>query len=102
MQKKKTLPEIVPLELHKYLDVFDKKKAKQLPKSWPWGHAIKLKEDFIPLDCKVYPLTLPETKEMNKFIDKNLAKGYIRPSKSPIASPFFFIDKKDSVENTRL
>ena len=97
-----TLPEIVPPELHEYLDVFDKEKAKQFLESQPWDHAIKLKEGFLPLDCKLYPLTLPETKEMNKFINKNLAKGYIRPSKSLMASSFFFVDKKDSVENTRL
>jgi len=29
-----------------------------------------------------------------EFIKKNLKKGYIRPSKSPMASPFFFITKK--------
>ena len=105
MPRKKTLkppPEIVPPELHKYLDIFNKEKAKWFPESWPWDHAIELKEDFTPLDCKVYPLTLPETKEMNKFINENLAKGYIRPLKSPMTSPFFFVDKKDSVENTGL
>ena len=32
---------------------------------------------------------------METFIKDNLTKGYIRPSKSPMASPFFFIDKKD-------
>ena len=88
--------------LHEYLDVFDKEKAKCFLESQPWDHAIKLKDNFLPSDCKVYPLTLLETKEMNKFINENLAKGYIRPSKSPMASPFFFIDKKDSVENTGL
>ena len=31
---------------------------------------------------------------MDKFIDENLAKGYIRPSKLPMASPFFFVAKK--------
>ena len=97
-----TLPKIVPPELHEYLDIFDKEKAKRFLESWPWDHAIKLKEDFLPSDCKVYPLTLPETEEMHKFINKNLAKGYIRPSKSPMASPFFFVDEKDSVENTGL
>ena len=30
-----------------------------------------------------------------KFLDENLAKGYIRPSKSPWAAPFFFVTKKD-------
>ena len=76
-------------------DVFDKVTAERFPESRPWDHAIDLKEDFVPLDCKVYPMTLPEQAELGKFIDKNLAKGYIRPSKSPMASPFFFISKKD-------
>src|SRR5258707_11047430 len=31
---------------------------------------------------------------MNEFINDMLSRGYIRPSQSPIASPFFFIDKK--------
>ena len=75
-QDMQTLPKIVPPELHEYLDVFNKERAKQFLESQPWDHAIELKEDFLPSDCKVYPLTLPETKEMNKFINKNLAKGY--------------------------
>jgi Reverse transcriptase (RNA-dependent DNA polymerase) len=33
---------------------------------------------------------------MDDFLNKNLAKGYIHPSKSPMASPFFFVAKKDS------
>ena len=37
----------------------------------------------------------PEEDAMTKeFIDDNLAKGYIRPSKSPMATPFFFVNKK--------
>jgi hypothetical protein len=38
---------------------------------------------------------MPEQEELDKFLDKNLAKGYIQPSKSSMASPFFFISKKD-------
>jgi len=30
-----------------------------------------------------------------EFIKEQLEKGYIRPSKSPYTSPFFFIKKKD-------
>ena len=40
-------------------------------------------------------MTLPEQAKLDKFIDENLAKGYIRPSKSPMAWPFVFISKKD-------
>jgi RNase H-like domain found in reverse transcriptase/Reverse transcriptase (RNA-dependent DNA polymerase) len=32
---------------------------------------------------------------LDKFLKENLKKGYIRPSQSPMASPFFFVSKKD-------
>ncbi|TFY78468.1 hypothetical protein EWM64_g5539 [Hericium alpestre] len=43
----------------------------------------------------MYPLAPGEQEALDKFLDKHLKKGYIRPSKSPLASPFFFIKKKD-------
>jgi len=33
--------------------------------------------------------------ELDKFLKENLEKGYIRPSQSPMASPFFFVSKKE-------
>ncbi len=36
-----------------------------------------------------------EEDSLREFIKEQLEKGYIRPSKSPYASPFFFIKKKD-------
>jgi hypothetical protein len=33
--------------------------------------------------------------ELDKFLKENLEKGYIWPSQSPMASPFFFVSKKD-------
>ena len=47
------------------------------------------------LDCKVYPLSPTEDVALQTFITENLSKGYIRPSKSPYAFPFFFIKKKN-------
>ena len=44
----------------------------------------------------MYLLSMEEEKEMNKFIDNNLRKGFIQESASPQASPFFFVAKKDS------
>jgi len=67
-----------------------------MPERKTWDHAIDLKTDFIPKDCKIYPLSSEEQKEQDKFLEENLRKGYIRPSKSPMASPFFFVSKKDS------
>ena len=38
---------------------------------------------------------MEEKVEMKSWIAKNLAKGFIRPSKSPYAAPCFFVSKKD-------
>ena len=47
------------------------------------------------LPGKVYSLTQSEQQALQEFVKEHLAKGYIRPSKSPYAAPFFFIKKKD-------
>ena len=94
-KEEKTLDKMLPLELMDYRHVFDKTIVECFPESRSWDHAIDLKDNFIPKDCKVYPLTLPEQAELDKFLKENLEKGYIQPSKSPMASPFFFVDKKD-------
>ena len=39
---------------------------------------------------------MEEQKEVSEFIDEQLAKGYIHPSKSEQTSPIFFVLKKDS------
>src|SRR5271156_1888545 len=91
----KTLEEMIPSELLKYQTVCDEVEANRFPESRPWDHAINLKDNFIPKDCPIYPLSLPIQGKLQEFIDDNLRKGYIRPSKSPMASPFFFVDKKD-------
>jgi hypothetical protein len=87
--------EIVPKEYHEYLDVFSEEKAQRFPKSRSWDHKIELKEDFVPKSFKNYNLTPVEQVELDKFLKENLDKGYIRPSQSPMASPFFFVTKKD-------
>jgi len=94
-KEEKTLDKMLPPELMDYRHIFDKTTVEHFPESRSWDHAINLKEDFIPKDCKVYPLTVLEQAKLDKFLKENLEKGYIRPSKSPMASPFFFVNKKD-------
>jgi hypothetical protein len=91
----KTDEQLVPAEYHKYLDIFSKEKAHRFPESRPWDHKIEMKEGFEPKLFKNYNLTAAEQLELDKFLKENLEKGYIRPSQSPMASPFFFVSKKD-------
>ena len=94
---KKEIPteELVPDDLHDFLDVFNEKQADRFPDSRPWDHKVEMKEGFEPKSFKVYNLTPIEQIELDKFLKENLDKGYIRPSQSPMASPFFFVTKKD-------
>ena len=96
-KKKEDLPlkEQIPKTYHEYLKNFDEKEANRFPESRPWDHKIKLKEGFQPKSFKSYNLTPKEQTELDKFLKKNLEKGYIRPSQSPMATPFFFVKKKD-------
>ena len=47
------------------------------------------------VDCKIYPLNPMEQKQLDEFPKEQLDTGRIQPSKSPMASPFFFVKKKD-------
>ena len=94
-KRTKTLEEMLPPHYLKYREVFEKTDFDTLPDRRPWDHAIELSPDFQPLDCKVYPLTSKEQEALEKFLTENLRTGRIRPSKSPMASPFFFVKKKD-------
>ena len=62
----------------------------------PWDHAIDFIKDTPPfLDCKIYPMTREEDIALKEFLTEQLKKGYIHPSMSLYASPFFFIHKKN-------
>jgi Reverse transcriptase (RNA-dependent DNA polymerase) len=87
--------QLVLAEYHEYLDIFSEEKAHRFPESRPWDNKIKMKEGFEPKLFKNYNLTPAEQLELDKFLKENLEKGYIRPSQSPMAFPFFFVSKKD-------
>ena len=55
-EKKKeiSLEERIPKEYHKFLDVFDEKKADQFPEERVWDHKIEMKDGFIPKSFKNY------------------------------------------------
>jgi transposase InsO family protein len=95
--QKRDIPikELVPEEYHEWLDVFNEKASDRFPDPRPWDHAIDTKEGFEPKNFKAYALSPEEHKLQKEFVDENLEKGYIRPSKSPMASPFFFVAKKE-------
>ena len=86
---------MVPKRFYWWLKVFGKMESERMPVRKVWDHVIDVKEDFKPSKAKVYPLSRNEREEVQKFVDKHLKKGYIRPSKSQQTLPVFFVGKKD-------
>ena len=87
----KSFEEMIPEPYRKLKQVFSEEASERLLAHKPWDHAIEL----IPgapetMHTKVYPMS-----PLDQFLQDNLCRGYIHPSKSPLASPVFFDKKKD-------
>jgi len=86
----------VPKEYQQFAKVFSEQESKRFLPKRAWDHAIEFKKDAPDaVDCKVYPMNRIEDEVVQKFLHDELEKGYIRESKSPYASSFFFVRKKD-------
>lgn len=57
---------------------------------------IDLLPGALPPKNRIYiPMLLPEMKAMEEYVEEALLQGFIRPSTSPAAADFFFVEKKD-------
>jgi len=91
----KKIKEMVPQKFLKWRKVFGKVESERMSTRKIWDHAIDLKKTFKPQKGRIYPLSRDKREEVQNFVNDQLRKGYIRPSKSPQTSPVFFVDKKD-------
>jgi len=87
--------EKLPPEYHDLLGTFSRKEADKLPRHRAYDHRIELlpgKEEghgFGPL----YGMSRNELLVLKKYLEDNLSKGFIRASRSPVASPVIFVRK---------
>ena len=87
---------MVSAEYSNYSNVFSAKyAAKLLENTGINEHAIELKEDKQSPFGPIYSLGLVKLETLKTYIKTNLAKGFIRPSKSPAGAPILFDRKLD-------
>jgi len=89
------IEEMVPRKFLKWKKVFRKVELEKIPTRKVWDHAIDLKETFKPQKGRIYLLSKNEREEVQNFVEDQLRKGYIRPSKLPQILPVFFVGKKN-------
>jgi len=87
---------VLPPEFSNFTDVFKKPKI-PLPPHRPFDHTIKLDDSSVLHQAKNYLLNPKEMEVLKAFIDENLKEGEIIPPKSPQASLFFFVLRKDGM-----
>ena len=85
--------DFVPPEYHDLLVAFDRKLANALPPSRPYDHAIDLVPGKSPPAHRPYAMSQQELTVLREHLDKELAKGFIRLSRSPAAAPVLFVKK---------
>ena len=89
------IEEIVPQRFLRQRKVFEKVESERMLMRKIYDHTIDLKKTFKSRKGKIYPLSRNKREEVQNFVEDQLRKGYIRPSKFPQTSPVFFVNKKN-------
>ena len=85
---------LVPEEYHDLIDVFEKQNADKLaPHREDHDFKIELESGKTPSFGPLYGMSREELMVLRKYLDDHLAKGWIRPNRSPFASPVIFVKK---------
>ena len=87
----------LPSEYQDFEDLFKEKKEEvALSKYKPWDHEIPIEDGKTPNHYRgLISLFKKEEDFLKDYIEKHLAKGFIRPSKSSIAHGVLFAPKKN-------
>ena len=91
----KTTTDSLPSKYEDFGDVFEKKNVDRLPEHRPYDYPIDLQEVVNPPFGPIYGLSELELLALRTYLDENLEKGFIQPSKSPTGAPILFVKKKD-------
>ena len=76
--------------------MFEKSVVDRLPPHRPGiNHAVRLKESETPMWGPLYSMSRAELVIVEEWLDKNMSRGFIRQSFSPIAAPVLFAKKFD-------
>jgi hypothetical protein len=81
--------------LEEFPDVMPEELPEDLPPRRRVDHAIEVVPGVAPPTKARYRMSHEELKELKVQLEELLAKGYIKPNKSPYGAPILFVHKKD-------
>ncbi len=80
---------------NEFRELFEENEATDLPSHQPWDHEIPLEDGATLRPAKMYPIAANQEGALREYLEKNLKKGFIRESQSPMASPVLMVPKKN-------
>jgi hypothetical protein len=83
--------------LEEFPDVMPDELLEDLPPRRRVDHAIEVMPGVTPPAKAPYRMSHEELKEFKVQLEELLAKGYIKPNKSPYGAPVLFVHKKDGM-----
>ncbi len=88
----------IPATLQEFLDVFNKEGTTTFIPYRPGVDLnIEFQEGKQPLYGPFYPLSSTELEVLQQYLEENLKKRFIQPSKSLTAAPILFVPKKNNI-----
>jgi len=100
LRKKNSRINWISKELYTTVDAYEISKQSEMSLSEykSWDHKISLLNDKQPKWMPLYSMSKDQLKEVRTYLDENLKRGFIRPSKSSAGYSILFISKKNDTK----
>ena len=92
---KQHIQNLVPRNYHDYITLFEEEERTDLPPHRHNDHKLEYDPTKDIPNQKLYPMKEKELEELRDYIGKNLSRGWIRESESPVGAPILFVKKKE-------
>ncbi len=100
LRKKNSRIDWISKELYVMIDAYEilKQSEMSLSKHKSWDHKILLLNDKQPKWMPLYSMSKDQLKKVRTYLDENLKRGFIRPSKSLTGYLILFVSKKNDTK----
>jgi len=100
LRKKNSRINWISKELYITIDVYEilKQSEMSLSEHKSWDHEIPLLNDKQPKWMLLYSMSENQLKKVKTYLNKNLKRGFIRPSKSLTEYSILFVSKKNGIK----
>ncbi len=88
---KESIKQKLPTKYYNSIDIFDQSKSQELPLNRFYDHKIEIKGGKKPPQSCYYPISGFKLQKIKEYLEDNLNKSFISPSRASYTSLIFFV-----------